>query len=362
MCSSCFCVPNTLALPAENEHSSHCIFSFFEDTPVHTRLSSGNSPILNMKIGILFSLVCAVWLTVLVVGAKTGRNKYEAAARCIALNSKCKKSLADRSIYCKPFTYVKKQNKKCLKNACSFCSPDKKPKRRSGCNSWAIRHWCFGRKKRNGDLLKAKPVTAPGSTTVASAPSRKPKRIRPKGFSTGSGSKVIICLANKQPKSPWSKKGSGFIWRATAADQRDPEGTGEMCFNFKPPKTGTYYLTAVTSAPHRTDNNDMWIKLDSGLGVFSRDMKKRESSSGYYKAYQNLGGNQKVDIISNVDYNPHQFITNTLQGGSTQTLCMSGRSSRFTVYKFVLVHCSGQDCDRYSTFIKDSMKGMTSSC
>jgi len=308
--------------------------------------------------GILISLFCVSWLSVC---AQANSDKYRAAARCIALNAKCTKFLADRSMYCEPKTYVKKQNETCLKNACSFCASGGLTKLRSVCNSWAIRHWCFGDKKKD---TKGRPSPMPSSAgnTVSPASAQKPSSLEPKMQSTGTGSKVIICLANKKPKSPWVRKGSGLIWRPTEANKRDPEGSGEMCFNFKPPKTGNYYLSAVTSAPHRVDNNDMWIKLSSGLWLVGKNMQKKDGGSGYLKAYQNVGSNAKAYIISNVDHDPHQFLTNSLQAGSVQTLCMSGRSSRFTVYKFILVHCAGAKCDRKSDFIKDAMKGMTSTC
>lgn len=306
---------------------------------------------------IVVALICTSWLA---VGTLASGDKYEAAASCIALNYKCTNLLASKSLYCKPETYVKKQDKTCLKNACSFCSSGGLEKLRSVCNSWAIRKWCFDGKGKNAG--KVKPMSPSPANDVAPVAEKNATRASPNTLSTGTGSKIVICLANKKPKSPWVKKGSGLVWRPTGADERDPEGSGEMCFNFKPPKTGKYYLTAVTSAPHRVDNNDMWMKLESGLWLFGKNMQKRNGGSGYLKAYQNMGGNEKADIISNVDHNPHQFLTNNLPAGSEQTLCMSGRSSKFTVYKFILVQCVGPNCDRKSDFIKDSMKGMKSSC
>lgn len=278
--------------------------------------------------------------------------KYEYAAKCIAANEKCPSSLSKKSIHCSPYTYVKKQSKKCLKNACKFCSWGSNWKITNICQRWAIRHWCYGGKKPTG----------PGPHKNQNQRPSRATPMKPASTSVNEGSKVVICMSKVRPQSSWTRKGTGLTWRASAGDQIDPEGSGEMCFNFKVPVTGIYYVTAVTSAPNRSDNNDLWIKLGSGLRLFeAKSMRFRTRGSGYFKGYQNIGGNMKADILSSVDNNPHQFLSYKLSKGSQQTICMSGRSSRFTVYKFVLVQCSGDSCSRNSKHIKDSMEGMTTS-
>lgn len=320
------------------------IFSFLS-TIVFYQYCTMNRPRI-----VLLALIAIALIAIFSVHCDAESQKYEASAKCIALNEKCTRSLSKKSIHCAPYTFVKKQSKKCLKNACKFCSWGSNWKIKNICHRWAIRHWCFGGEKPTGsnhDEEERPSISTPS---------------KPSTSTINHGSKVVICMSKVQPKSSWTRKGTGLTWRSNTKSQIDPEGSGEMCFNFKVPKTGIYYLTAVTSAPHATDNNDLWVKLNSGLRLFNKNMGFRTSGSGYFKGYQNLGGNMKADILSSIDRDPHQFLTYTLSKGSKQTLCMSGRSSKFTVYKFVLVQCSGDSCDRYSKYIKDSMNGMTKSC
>lgn len=179
---------------------------------------------------------------------------------------------------------------------------------------------------------------------------------------SGTNYKVVMCLSKVQPQSSWTRKGTGLIWKANVDNEIDPPGLGEICINFKVPKTGTYYVTAITSAPRKSDNNDLWIKLDAGLRLLhAKSLKLHSSGHDYFKGYQNLGENIKADILSSVDRNPHIFVSKEMKGGATEKLCISGRSSRFTVYKIVLVRCSGEECDRYSKHIKEAMKGITES-
>lgn len=149
-----------------------------------------------------------------------------------------------------------------------------------------------------------------------------------------------------------------MIWQANVDNQIDPPGSGEICFNFQALATGSYYVTEITSTPRETDNNDIWIKLDACLKLLhAKTLSLHSAGQNYFKGYQNLGGNVKADLLSSVDRNHHIFVFQEMKERTTQTICISGRSSRFTIYKIVLVRCVKEECSRYSKHIRKAMEG-----
>lgn len=129
------------------------------------------------------------------------------------------------------------------------------------------------------------------------------------------------------------------------------------------PKDGTYYLTATSSAPHPTDHNDAWFRFSAGVDLYRPVSGSfRSGNSGWYKGYQNEGGNKKANYINTVDFNGHQFITKPLRAGDVYSACISGRSSRFSLYKMVFVHCENREnCSRFHPGIKAAMSDLSPS-
>ncbi|CAN8069620.1 unnamed protein product, partial [Agarophyton chilense] len=161
------------------------------------------------------------------------------------------------------------------------------------------------------------------------------------------------------PRGSWTRNGHGLEWKKDRLSGIDRPGSGQMCFSFRVPNNGNYYFTGLTSAPHPTDHNDMWVKLSSGIRLYrGKTQAFRYTTKVYIKAYQNKGKDQVNDILSSVDHDPHYFISENMLSNETQQVCVSGRSSKFTFYKLVFVRCwlGNGSCNRWDTWLRRSMK------
>lgn len=274
-------------------------------------------------------------------------------AICVSEGKRCSPIIAISSYGCVPFVYVVKQSEECKRGACEYCKMSKNAKSRLCTENWAIKQVC--------GLPKI------SSTPKATVSERGHWKSATECTWIGNGETVVIPMARVKPFSHWTKtaKGDGIIWRANRkATWIDPSGSGGLCFRLRVPKQGTYYLTALTAAPHKMDHNDMWVNFTGGVDLFragNHVQKNIKDPFFSFKAYQNAGNNRVVNFISTVDHNPHIFVTKDIQTTSIYKLCISGRSSKFTVLELVMVHCSGDSCKRTSKHIQDNMKSLAQS-
>lgn len=122
-----------------------------------------------------------------------------------------------------------------------------------------------------------------------------------------------------------------------------PGAEGVMCFPVKPSMAGDYYLTAVSAAPDRTENNDMWIKSSKPLTLVKKG-SPRSGNTDWYKGYQNNGSYKIADHLSTIDRNGHYFVVPGVRANERFTICMAGRSYRYEVFKIVLTKCDRDRC------------------
>lgn len=174
----------------------------------------------------------------------------------------------------------------------------------------------------------------------------------------GHNDMVAISLANAMPSSHWSKNGEGLIWKKDTLSGVDTYGIEPKCFNFMVPSSGNYYLTAITSAPHAVDHNDMWIKLSAGIALYRVETEKfLHVAFNYIKAYQNYGMDRIANVLFSVDKNPHFFVSKTMVQGESYEVCISGRGSKFTVYKIAMVKCSPDlSCNPFKNHVQSAMR------
>lgn len=174
---------------------------------------------------------------------------------------------------------------------------------------------------------------------------------------------VVVSMQGVRPISEWTNNGAGGItWRA--GDSRtwiDKKGAGELCFKVIFTSTGAFYLTARTTAPHRTEHNDMFLKFSGGLDLFRAGTHEQwpvRDPMMYFKAYQNYGQDRMADIISSIDYNPHIFVTRPVERHVPYQVCISGRSSMFSVFDLVFIKCTHHYCARDSGYIRSEMESL----
>lgn len=314
-----------------------------------------------------------------------------AAAICLAAGKSCKFKDAKLSGVCKWQTYPKKQPNQCTKKACMFCSRKENENSKWCKKGWAIKNLC-------PLFLSIYPSQSPSPTpSVSSTPSVTPTTSPSASPSSKSScdqvlqlmsaqsaeqspvdlalpctwvehnGKVVISLAMVAPFSHWSRNKNALTWRfGNKATRTDRGGSGKMCFHVVFMSTGTFHVTARTASPHWSDHNDMWIQFDGGLDLFQAGTNiksDKHNPLGYIKAYQNGGQYRVMDIISSVDHNPHIFVTQPLKRYHRYKICISGRSSMFTVFDLVFIKCTGGHCMRNSKHIRTEMKTlMTSLC
>ena len=136
----------------------------------------------------------------------------------------------------------------------------------------------------------------------------------------------------------------GLVYRKDRNHGTIMPAKGQMCFRLRLRKAGNYFMTFISYAPHPTDNNDAWIKVNKQLKLVS--LKKGGGSISmnpnvYLKAYQNNG--KKYGMSSDMhtkDNDPHKFIIMRVRAGENIKICIAGRSFRFEVYRIILKRCS----------------------
>ena len=307
------------------------------------------------------SLLLNALISIVIVSLLSPSNAtpFEAAAICIAWRKRCNFKLSTQSVICKKYIGIKNQPITCVRNGCKYCSW-KSSKDNFACRSNAIRKYCPIAFKTNN--LSNPPKLLPLSTSPKPS-SRKPRQC----VFRSKSDKILIDLSTVKPFSKWSpttiyhkgKKFKGLIWDKRGGNTIYPRGTAQMCFPINITNSGQYYVTAITSAPHPTDHNDMWMRLNAGMNLLrARTGKFRKNTKHYVKAYQNRGKNIISYIVSTVNHKPHQFVSSPMKKNELVTLCISARSTRFSVYGLVLIKCKGLGCMRTSPYMSAAVKDL----
>lgn len=167
----------------------------------------------------------------------------------------------------------------------------------------------------------------------------------------GSGGMVVVDLGKVKGKDGWTPVTNGglngLIFRKEKTHGIVGAGSeGKMCFSIKPGMAGDYMATAVSAAPHGSDNNDMWFgsskgwKLLQAGSFYTPDPKPFE----FRKAYQNMGGRRLADYISTKDHDGHYFVAPNVGENETIQICIAGRSYKYEVFKIILVKCNSRFC------------------
>jgi len=282
-----------------------------------------------------------------------------AAARCCQIGIECPAIYAYDSGHCFTNRWMSQQPQLCQEAACNFCKKGNRRTEVELCSSAPILRNCFP-----SSLNTPPPLPPTPKPRVTPAPTRTPPPT-PSGQCvwTGTNHKLVIPLSSVPIASPWTRNHNAITWKRDGGSGTDPAGSGSICMRMTVPKDGTYYLTATSSAPHPTEHNDAWFKFSAGLDLYRPVSGSfKTGNSGWYKGYQNDGRNKKANYINTIDFNGHQFITKNLRARDVYSVCISGRSSRYTLYELVFVHCTGRDgCSRFAPNIKAAMSNLTPS-
>lgn len=169
-----------------------------------------------------------------------------------------------------------------------------------------------------------------------------------------------------KPAKGWTpiRRGNfrGLVYEKSKGGGIDLPGKhGKMCFKIRPKYSGSYFYTAVSYAEHWTEHNDLWTMSSKGFHHYKWNSPRKKFVSGpqaWLKGYQNNGPAGMSGTLSTKDHDSHIFIIPNVVAGKRFTLCISGRSYRYEVFRLLLVHCGDKEMCKYG----DAMKLPVSPC
>ncbi|KAI0566147.1 hypothetical protein FGB62_12g113 [Gracilaria domingensis] len=308
-------------------------------------------------------VVVSIFAVLACATAQGGENYF--AAQCAGEGPRCIPWTAGSSRVCMPYRWMSAQPGPCIQAACNYCYVGSRRFDVSVCRRLAIYKNCFnGRAPTRQPARPAPPAPRPAPRPAPVAP--RPAPPAPSGSCAfrAEGDKVVIPSWALPGAPGWNKNGDGSMtYKPGGGGGIDRQGSGQICANIRVKQDGQYYFTVRSRAPHGTEHNDAWFRFSGGFQLFKPGNGMVRGNSGWYKGYQNSGGNRMADYIVTIDFNGHQFITNYLNSWTTYQVCMSGRSTRFSVYSLVFIKCSGQSCSRFGPQMRNAMSSLpTSKC
>lgn len=290
-------------------------------------------------------MILALLLIQLVLTPTFGMVNNNAAAICCGLGPRCNYATARRAGPCRPKLFMSQQPGRCRHLACQYCYYGNR-KFTQICRRLAIVKQCFGGRVQHGK--NRRPASKPRPHGKCAWRARK--------------GKVVIPTTSLKTHYPWVKQYGGITWKPNGGNGVDGMGSGAFCARVIVDKPGPYYLTVLSSAPHPTEHNDLWIRFSAGLRWFKpQGYKWLNKGSGWFKGYENEGRKKVANYLLTKDFDGHQFVTYPLRKGQVYSVCLSGRSSKYTIYKIVMVKCNGWYCSRFGGYMRWQMSRLGSS-
>lgn len=295
--------------------------------------------------------------------------EYFWAARCSGLTINCPDYAAKASRVCFPRRWMTAQPRQCVENACKYCE-DRVRRTTPVCRTYPMVNNCVKAKggvssRGEGMNTQSEPKKQPGGpSSNEKKPEHNPNKHKGGtncwGYTGINGAINLPVRAFKGPTSRWTRKQDSITWEKYGSNTRgvDSPGTGTLCTKVKIPDTGRYYVTMFTSAPHPTEHNDCWLRFSGGFDLYRLAQNSfRHGHRGWYKAYQNKGRNLRSDYVLTIDFNGHSFMTKQVYRGAVYSLCISGRSDKFTIYGLAMVKCDfKRGCTRYSYKVQSAIR------
>lgn len=333
----------------------------------------------------LFSVVLLLSLTTSTTAQKVTPGSRYQAALCIVKWKKCTRRNARLSQVCKLNRKPWQQPLLCRQRACDFCKYFG-PSDTIPCMSSRMKYVCkyllpskrryqrpkptYPQKKKPTYHQKKKRTTKKKTKTKKVWKPFSPKKQKNmyRCTWTGKASSIVIDLGKVyNPAKGWThirrNHIRGLVYEKSKGVGIDPAGKhGKMCFKVRPKYSGSYFYTAVSYAEHWTEHNDLWTMSTKGFRHYKWNSPKMKFVSGprtWLKAYQNNGPAGMSSTLSTKDHDSHTFVVPNVEKGKVFSLCISGRSFRYEVFRLVLVHCpNNQDMCKYG----DAMKLPVSPC
>lgn len=266
------------------------------------------------------------------------------AARCIAASMQCGEWMAVRSSVCKAKIPAYKQSTECFESGCQWCYAWPARFNTFPCTSWRIRNLC----PKKVDETEMRPGKTPASTPKPGPEVPPVGGLYPKGcVHMADSTSVVVDLGRVRLVDEWSRVRlfgmNGIVWRkGNDSEGIDSWNQGVMCFPMRAKQAGKYALVAVTLSPSgKGEHNDCYARSSKGFEFWQWGKKYPEdgSSRRWFKAYQNAPDGEVGDNFKHIDGDGHKFLIPNVGAGEKFEVCISGRSSKFHMFKLAVVKC-----------------------
>lgn len=168
---------------------------------------------------------------------------------------------------------------------------------------------------------------------------------------SGDGNGCVVIDAKTTLTSPlsngWTSESDGLAYKKNLNNKKaiTRAGANALKYQFIAPKKSRFAFIIDMTTSNAVDFNDIWAKFNYGGFKLMRNNVSTGAKTGYIKVYHNANG--RAQISSSVDHNPHSISTaKELKEGDTYTFYISGRSSKVTIHQIVIYPCSGDTCQR----------------
>lgn len=279
--------------------------------------------------------LCVLVLFSVRVATAASKEPYFSAS-CLYHGPRCSRLESSRSKACAPTLSAKRQSRTCVVKACSYCMRKVAYQRKFPCNANEVASLC------GYESAAEQPVSA----LDIKAPSPKPCV----WTSIVSEDTVTVDLSKVRPSSGWTRctrNGmGGLVYKRHLTQGMDGKGEhGVLCFDVRAPSSGTFYLTALSYAPHGTDNNDAWVRCSKPMSLWRLGRSKRTvGAKTWLKVYQNKGTRGISEDWKTINNNGHRLLIPGLSKNEMFQVCLSGRSYQYEIFSLVMVRCSGAYC------------------
>lgn len=297
------------------------------------------------------------------------RSRYH-AAKCLAQSPRCSERVASLSGACKIGLAPLEQSDLCKKRACAWCRLPMKNETYP-CTNTALMN-CGKMMMTDEDM---EPMATNESEMMDDGMDDemddgmddKMKDEMNNGNDTSNAcvwidnneqehTRIVIDIGAVHPGKGWSKVSrhgmKGLVYESGKNHGIDPPGSrGVMCFSVKPMVAGPYFLSAVSYAPHVTEHNDVWVRSSRGIGLWqSGKLWRTTKPEEWIKAYQNGGPSKMGADFKTKDHDGHRFVIPDVPVGENFSVCVSGRSYKYELFRIVLARCYGKFCNGQRMF------------
>lgn len=218
-------------------------------------------------------------------------NDNFAAAACCARGPRCWPQHMMDSKLCEKGVWMSAQPRSCQRSACRYCHKNGQRRSTAVCKSIPILKNCFNVKPpymTSPDKFKP-PTSKPMPPPTVNKPQPKvpitPQRTPPKHHIppskpappgrrkhtncrsfAGTDGKVVIPASAMPANGHWVRtsfnRKSGLTWKPKGHGGVDrPENGSPFCMRFRADRQARYYFTVISSAPHGTEHNGLFLLL-----------------------------------------------------------------------------------------------------